>query len=96
MHYAALTDNVSQAVENGNTEQALAALEDLEKEWEHFHRVAGLFVDGEKLDPMREILSGLRPLISQEHAEVPAELRRLRNLTVSIYEEEVPVVWHIL
>ncbi len=94
--FAGRVDAVTEAVEEGNIREALEAYDGLYTQWEQFHDVAGLFVSGTKLDPMYEILTGLRPLIVQQHPEVTAELERLRGLTEGILAEEMPSVWHIL
>lgn len=90
------TEAIAQAVEGGNTEQALAGYDKLMEEWEHFHDITGVFVDGTKLDPIRQLLAGLRPLIEAEHPEVLSELERIRELAQDVFTEELPDLWHIL
>lgn len=87
---------VMQAVEAGETALALAEYAELEEAWPHFRDISGLFVDGDRLDQPREVLAGIRPLIEAAHPEVLAELERLRVLTDSIYEEEIPSWAHLL
>lgn len=89
-------DRVTEAVEAGDRELALAEYDTLEKAWGGFHDVTGIFVDGAKLDVPREVLYGLRPLIEAEHPETLSELERLRGMTEGIFEEEVPGWEHIL
>ncbi len=89
-------ERVETAVEAGDTALALTEFGRLEAEWEQFHKITGLFVDGEKFDPIREVLHGLRPLIEAEHPEAMSELERLRGLAESIYEEELPDWSHLL
>ncbi len=94
--FAAQTGAVLEAVQAGETERALAECGVLLERWDTFHGLTGLFVDGTRLDPMREILTGLPPLIAQEHPEVVSQLETLRALTQDIFEEEMPEWWHIL
>ena len=94
--YLTLVDEVSSAVEAGDISQALSGFDTLEERWESYHNINGLFVNGMELDAIREIMSGLRPLIADEHPEVESELRKMRYLILSMYEEELPELWHIL
>lgn len=94
--YVYLVDAVTEAVNAGDTRQALSTFDELETQWEEYHNINGLFINGMELDSIREILSGLRPLIADEHPEVQSELRKIRYLIISMYEEELPELWHIL
>lgn len=92
----ALVGEIESAVEDNNTEQALLAFDNLEQDWKHYHDINGIFVNGSELDSIREIMSGLKPLIEDEHPEVRAELQKMKHLILSVYEEELPEIWHIL
>ncbi len=94
--FAEMTASVEAAVADGDTPEALRRFDRLAAQWEEFHSVAGLFVNGDHLDPIREHLTGLRPLIAAEHPEVLSHLTCLRQLAWDIYEEETPEIWHIL
>lgn len=94
--FAEQTQIVTQAVERGETQAALEACDTLLAEWEGFHDRIGLFIDASKLDPIYEILSGLRPLIEQEYPEVPSELLELQSMVEELMKEELPEIWHIL
>ena len=94
--YAMLAKACSDAYAAGDIPAALERCETLTEEWEQFHSIAGLFVDGDKLDPIRETLSGLRPLIAAGHPDAAADLARLRIMLRELYEEETPEFWHIL
>ena len=87
---------VKQTIISDETERTLAVYDELMEEWEHFRDVAGVFVDGTKLDPIRKLLVGLRPLIEAEHSEVLSELERIRGLAEDVFTEEIPDFWHIL
>lgn len=93
--FAALTVSVEEAVQAGDRDEALRRLEKLEAQWEGFHNVTGLFVDGTKLDPIRERLAEVRPLIAEAHPTALPELACIRQLAEGIAEEEVPEIWHI-
>lgn len=94
--FAAQTEAVREAVTAGETERALAECEVLLERWDTFHGQTGLFVDGSRMDPMREILTGLPALIAEEQPMAVSELETLRLLTQDIFEEEIPEWWHIL
>lgn len=93
--FAALTGAVEDAVQAGDRDEALRRLERLEEQWEGFHNVTGLFVDGIKLDPIRERLAEVRPLIEESHPTALPELACIRALAEGIAEEELPEIWHI-
>ncbi|MBR0483206.1 MAG: DUF4363 family protein [Oscillospiraceae bacterium] len=92
----ALVNEIESAVAENNTEQAVLAFENLEQNWKPYHDINGVFVNGSELDSIREIMSGLKPLIEDEHPEVRAELQKMKQLIRSVYEEELPEIWHIL
>ena len=94
--YLLLVENVESAVNQDNTAQALTALDTLETHWESYHNINGIFVNGSELDSLREIMSGLRPLIIQNPPQADSEIQKMKNLILSIYEEELPEIWHIL
>lgn len=94
--YTALAETVAAAVESGNTADALEKFDTLDAGWDNFHDICGLFVDGKKLDPIRDQLSELRPLIASEHPEAASGLEKLHKLIEGIFEEEIPALWHIL
>ena len=94
--YLVIIDNIQNAVDSGNTEQALADFAMLESQWKAYHEINGIFVNGSELDSIREIMSGLQPLIAGKHPEVNSELHKMRELITAVYEEELPEIWHIL
>lgn len=94
--FSAQTELVMDAAASGDTERALEDCEQLLQMWEHFHDVMGLFVDGERLDAIREILAGLPALIAEEHPEVLSQLKTLQTLAEDLFLEEVPDWAHIL
>ena len=94
--YTALADETAAAFAAGDIPAALACCDRMEAEWAHFHDVAGLFVDGGKLDAIYAHLVPLRPLLEQSDPYVYAELESIRMLTEGLYEEELPALPHIL
>ena len=92
----ALVEKIESAVEEKNTEQALLAFADFAQDWEHYHDINGIFVNGSELDSIREIMAELKPLIEEERPEVRAGLSKIKHLILSVYEEELPEIWHIL
>ena len=94
--YAACAGDAAYACSHGDTPAALDAFDRLDGGWEHFQHVTGLFADGDKLDAIRSRMIALRPLIEAGNPDVSAELERIRQLIGNIYEEEIPVLWHIL
>ena len=94
--YMHLTDQTAAAFERGDTQAALAEFDRLESDWQHFHDVAGVFVDGSKLDAIYSHIIVLRPMLEEGYPEASAELDCIRLLTRGLYEEELPLFWHIL
>ncbi|MBR2087976.1 MAG: DUF4363 family protein [Oscillospiraceae bacterium] len=94
--YTSLTEEINAAFSAGDTQAALAGYDKLEEGWDHFHHVTRLFVDGSKLDAIYSHITPLRPLLEQGDPYVYAELESIRLLTEGLYEEELPVFWHIL
>lgn len=90
------TEAIIQLVEAEDTAGALAACEELLEEWEHFHNMTGIFVDGSRLDPLRERMTELPALIAAKHPEVLSHLESLRMLTEDLFSEEIPDLAHIL
>lgn len=95
-NFTSQTESIIDAVASGNTESALEHCEALLGLWDKFHDRTGIFVDGEQLDPIREILAELPALIAAEHPEVMSRLEALRTLTEDLFLEEIPDIWHIL
>lgn len=93
--YLAIIDELQVTVATGTTEQALQVYDKLENHLDHYHNTTGLFVNGTELDEVRKIISGLQPMIATGHQDTSAEIARLRMLVQSIYEEELPELWHI-
>ena len=95
-HYTQLTEAVTAACTAGDTATALACFDTMEEEWEHFHDVTGIFVDGGKLDAIYSHITPLRPLLEQGDPYALSELESIRLLTQGLYEEEMPLFWHIM
>ncbi len=95
-NYLLLVQNLETAVSQHHTEQALSALDTLEANWKSYHNINGTFINGSELDSLRETISGLRPLIIYQHPEAESEIQKMKNLILSVYEEELPEIWHIL
>ncbi len=94
--YTAITEETAAALADGDTRAALAGCDRLEASWEHFHDMTGLFVDGGKLDAIYSHITPLRPLLEQGDPYAFSELESIRLLTQGLYEEELPVFWHIM
>lgn len=94
--YNALARETAAAFSAGDTLAALRGYDRLAGRWDHFHDMTGLFVDGSKLDAIYSHITPLRPLLEQDDPLALAELESLCLLTNGLYEEELPVFWHIL
>lgn len=94
--YENLTQSTIYAASRGDTEAALERFDALQANWEEFHDLTGLFVDGAKLDAIYERLVGLRVMLEQQHPSSLSELEAIRQLIEGIYEEELPKLWHIM
>lgn len=93
---AAETQQLAEMVNTIETETVLTAYDALLEKWERFHDVAGIFVEGEKLDVIRRSLAGLRPMLKAGLPDALAELARIRELAEDVFREELPDIWHIL
>ena len=94
--FAAQTEIIMESVKAGDMEKAEKECGELLVLWEEFHDRTGIFIDGERLDPIRELLAGLPALIEAEHPEVMSHLEALRTLAEDLFLEELPDLWHIL
>lgn len=94
--FAAYTQTVAEEFSAADTEKTLEAYDRLSEEWEQFHDIAGVFVNGKKLDDIHRSLAGLGQMIAEEHPDVLTELARIKELTETLFREELPDLWHIL
>ena len=94
--YGGLTERTIQAAQEGRTAQALASLDEMLDNWDEFHNTTGLFIDGGKLDAIHERLIDVAPLLANGDADALSELTAARELIDGLYEEELPIFWHIL
>ncbi len=94
--FAAQTEIIMESVKAGDMKTAEKECGELLVLWEKFHDRTGIFIDGERLDPIRELLAGLPALIEAEHPEVMSHLEALRTLAEDLFLEELPDLWHIL
>lgn len=95
-NYLAVIDELQDTLETGTTEQALQVYDKLEHHLESYHNITGLFVNGTELDEIRKTIAGLQPMIATNHQDTQTEIAKLRMLIQSIYDEELPELWHIL
>ena len=94
--FAAQTEIIMESVKAGDMETAEKECGERLVLWEEVHDRTGIFIDGERLDPIRELLAGLPALIEAEHPEVMSHLEALRTLAEDLFLEELPDLWHIL
>ncbi|MDE6777691.1 MAG: DUF4363 family protein [Oscillospiraceae bacterium] len=95
-NYLAIIDKLEQSLETGSTEQALLICDELENYSETYDNIIGIFVDGTKLNEIKLIISGLPPMIINNHQDILIEITKLKILVQNIYEEDFPKIWHIL
>ncbi len=94
--FSAQTQEIIDCISEGDTEGAVAECDELLEMWEKFHDTTGIFIDGERLDPIREILAGLPALVAEAHPDLMNRLETLRTLAEDLFLEELPDLWHIL
>lgn len=94
--YDAQAAEIASALAAGDTEEALAACDAMQAQWERFHSICGIFVTGTRLSPIHEELEALRPMIAAGIPESSAGLARLRCHIRTVSEETRPLFWHIL
>lgn len=90
------TEEIIRCVEAEDMDGAMESCEKLLASWEHFHDVTGLFLDGSRLEGIRERLGELPALIEAEHPEVLSHLDALRMLAEDLFRGEFPDLGHIL
>lgn len=90
------TEEIIRCVEAEDMDGAMESCEKLLANWEHFHDVTGLFLDGSRLEGIRERLGELPALIKAEHPEVLSHLDALRMLAEDLFRGEFPDLGHIL
>ena len=94
--YTALAEETAAAYARGDINTALEVYDRMTASWKHFHDITGLFVDGGKLDAIYAHIIPLRPLLEQQCPEAAGELAGIILLTHGLYEEELPILPHIL
>ncbi len=87
---------VETALLQEDTAAALEAYDSLFVQWEHFHNWTELFISGDKLEPVYERLSGLRPMIMMQHPDAPSQLEAMELIIEELLKDEIPEIWHIL
>lgn len=73
-----------------DTEEALKAVDKLEKQWEKYHVYASILVRNDKISSVQTSISRLRPLIEKENDELNAEFANAKSNLKWIVESEIP------
>ncbi|MDE5792320.1 MAG: DUF4363 family protein, partial [Oscillospiraceae bacterium] len=93
-NYLAMIEKLEESLETGTTEQALLAFDELKNYSENYDNIIGIFVDGSELNEIKLIISGLQPMIINNHEDISVEIAKLKILVQNIYQEDFPKIWH--
>nr|MDE6004066.1 DUF4363 family protein [Oscillospiraceae bacterium] len=69
-NYLAMIEKLEESLETGTTEQALLAFDELKNYSENYDNIIGIFVDGSELNEIKLIISGLQPMIINNHEDI--------------------------
>lgn len=87
-----LTEEITSSYNIGNTDDAKASAEELEKHWTEFRKTANLMVKNDKLSEIERICFRILPLIEKDSDEVSAELEELSGMLIALRKGEEPVL----
>lgn len=94
--YLHQTERLEQAVSAGDSAQIFQEYTDLMQDWKNYQHHASIFINSRELEEIQNILFTLPSLLQDSPTEAQAELVRMKKLIFCLYEEELPVIWHIL
>lgn len=85
-----LVDKTQYYSDMGNTEKALEAVDELEKQWIKYHKLASVIVSNDKISDVQNSVSRIQPLIESQVDELNAEIANARSSLMWIIESEIP------
>ena len=87
---------VQSAYEAGDTEKALELSNSLNDYWHEYERVVTMIIHDDSLAELNISMAKITPFVSNENAELIAELQSIYHQIDQIYEEEFPCWYNIL
>ncbi|MBQ7783967.1 MAG: DUF4363 family protein [Oscillospiraceae bacterium] len=87
---------VQSAYEEGDTKKALELSNSLNDYWHEYERLVTMIVRDEALSTLNISMAKITPFVSNENAELIAELQSIYHQIDQIYEEEFPCWYNIL
>lgn len=85
-----LIDETRYYSDQGDTENALESVGNLEAKWEKYHKLASMIIRNDKISAVQDSISRIRPLIEGNNDELNAEFADARSNLMWIIESEIP------
>lgn len=85
-----LIDETRYYSDQGDTENALESVGNLEAKWEKYHKLASMIIRNDKISAVQDSISRIRPLIEANNDELNAEFADARSNLMWIIESEIP------
>lgn len=87
---------IQQVYESGDVERALRLSNELNDFWHKYERKVTMIVHDDALASLNISIAKITPFISNENAELIAEIQSIYHQIDQIYEEEFPSWYNIL
>lgn len=89
-------ETIQQVYESGDTEGALILSNELNVYWHKYERNVTMIIHDDALSSLNISIAKITPFISNENAELIAEIQSIYHQIDQIYEEEFPAWYNIL
>ncbi len=87
---------IQQVYESGDVQGALELSNNLNDYWHKYEKVVTMIVHDDSLSNLNISIAKITPFISNENAELIAEIQSIYHQIDQIYEEEFPSLYSIL
>ncbi|MCM1523520.1 MAG: DUF4363 family protein [Ruminococcus sp.] len=87
---------IQQTYESGDTDGALKLSNELNDYWHIYEKKVTMIIHDDALAPLNISVAKITPFISNENAELIAEIQSIYHQIDQIYEEEFPSWYNIL
>lgn len=89
-------EEIQRIYESGDVEGALALSNELNDFWHEYERKVTMIINDDALSSLNISIAKITPFISNENAELIAEIQSIYHQIDQIYEEEFPSWYNIL
>lgn len=89
-------ENIQQTYESGDVQGALELSNELNDFWHNYEKKVTMIIHDDALAPLNVSIAKITPFISNENAELIAEIQSIYHQIDQIYEEEFPSWYNIL